>query len=106
MQNNKSVAQVAREMDVNENTLYNWIKKYGQEPEVKSVQSFSSAEAEVRALRKGAAEGSMPERRHEKRPPFNEKGGVLLEAEPEAVGLEGVRRPPPNRPSALKSLFD
>ncbi|WP_267965683.1 IS3 family transposase [Priestia flexa] len=51
-ENNKSVAQVAREMDVNENTLYNWIKKYGQEPEVKSVQSFSSAEAEVRALRK------------------------------------------------------
>lgn len=46
------MAQVAREMDVNENTLYNWIKKYGQEPEVKSVQSFSSAEAEVRALRK------------------------------------------------------
>ncbi|WP_241475628.1 transposase, partial [Priestia flexa] len=25
-ENNKSVAQVAREMDVNENTLYNWIK--------------------------------------------------------------------------------
>ena len=46
------MAQVAREMDANENTLYNWIKKYGQEPEVKSVQTFSTAEAELRALRK------------------------------------------------------
>lgn len=46
------MAQVAREMDVNENTLYNWIKKYGQEPAVKSVQTFSTAEAELRALRK------------------------------------------------------
>jgi hypothetical protein len=35
----------------------------------------------------------MPGRRHEKRPPFKEKGGVLLEAETETVGLEGVRRP-------------
>ncbi len=51
-ENNKSVAQVAREMDVNENTIYNWMKKYGQEPGVKSVQSFSSAEAELRALQK------------------------------------------------------
>lgn len=51
-ENNKSVAQVAREMDINENTLYNWIKKYGQEPEIKSVQTFSTAEAELKALRK------------------------------------------------------
>ncbi|WP_273127592.1 hypothetical protein [Bacillus weihaiensis] len=39
-------------MDANENTLYNWMKKYGQEPEVKSVQTFSTAEAELRAIRK------------------------------------------------------
>jgi len=39
-------------MDVNENTSYNWMKKYCQEPEVKSVQTFSTAEAELRALRK------------------------------------------------------
>lgn len=51
-ENNKSVAQVAREIDVNENTVYNWMKKYGQEPEIKSVQSFSSSEAELRALQK------------------------------------------------------
>ncbi|WP_425595655.1 transposase [Priestia flexa] len=31
-ENNKSVAQVAREMDVNENTLYNWIKNMAKNP--------------------------------------------------------------------------
>ncbi|KML00567.1 hypothetical protein VL06_20835 [Rossellomorea marisflavi] len=46
-----------------------------------------------RKVSAGAAEGSMPERRQEKRPPFNEKGGVLLEVKPETVGLEAVRRP-------------
>ncbi len=50
--NNKSVAQVAREVGVNENTLYSWVKKYGQQPEIKAVQSFSSAEPELRALQK------------------------------------------------------
>ena len=35
----------------------------------------------------------MPERRQNKRPFFTLKGGVRLEAKPETVGLEGVRRP-------------
>ncbi|VXC32049.1 hypothetical protein BACI349Y_630012 [Bacillus sp. 349Y] len=35
----------------------------------------------------------MPGRRQDKRPPFKEKGGVLVEAVPETVGFEGVRRP-------------
>jgi transposase len=52
MENHKSVAQVAREVGVNDNTLHNWVKKYGKQPEMKAVQSFSSAEEEVRALRK------------------------------------------------------
>ncbi|PEI85229.1 hypothetical protein CN679_24930 [Bacillus pseudomycoides] len=41
-ENHKPVAQVAREMSVNENTLPGWIKKYGQQPEIKAIQSFSS----------------------------------------------------------------
>ncbi|WP_020063113.1 transposase, partial [Bacillus sp. 123MFChir2] len=45
-------AQVAREMGVNENTLHGWVKKYGQQPEIKAVQSFSSKEAELLALQK------------------------------------------------------
>jgi transposase len=48
-ENNKTVAQVAREVGVNENTLHGWVKKYGQQPEIKAAQSFSSAEAELRA---------------------------------------------------------
>ena len=51
-ENNKSVTQVAREIDVNPNTLFGWIKKYGSNPEVKEVQTFSSEEAELRALKK------------------------------------------------------
>ncbi len=51
-ENHKSVAQVAREVGVNENTLHGWMKKYGQQSEIKAVQSFSSAEAVLRALQK------------------------------------------------------
>ena len=51
-ENNKPVAQVAREVGVNENTLHGWVKKYSGQPEIKSVQSFSSEAAELRALQK------------------------------------------------------
>lgn len=51
-EHNKPVAQVAREVGVNENTLHGWVKKYGQQPEIKAVQSFSSEGAELRALQK------------------------------------------------------
>ncbi|UOY92385.1 transposase [Ectobacillus sp. JY-23] len=51
-ENNKSVAQVAREVGVNENTLHGWIKKYSQQPEIKAAQTFSTPEAELRALQK------------------------------------------------------
>jgi transposase len=51
-ENNKPVAQVAREVGVNENTLHGWLKKYGQQPEIKAVQSFSSEADELRALQK------------------------------------------------------
>jgi|SRR3954447_26717089 transposase len=51
-ESHKSVAQVAREVGVNENTLHGWVKKYGQQPEIKAVQSFPSEGAELRALQK------------------------------------------------------
>jgi transposase len=51
-ENNKSVAQVAREVGVNENTLHGWVKKFSQQPEVKAVQTFSTPEAELRAMQK------------------------------------------------------
>jgi transposase len=51
-ENHKSISQVARETGVNMNTLHGWIKKYDQEPEVKAVQTFSSSDAELRALKK------------------------------------------------------
>jgi transposase len=51
-ENHKPIAQVARETGVNTNTLHGWIKKYGQNPEVKAVQTFSSPDAEMKALQK------------------------------------------------------
>jgi len=51
-ENNKPVAQAAREIGVNENTIHGWIKKYGQQPEIKAVQTFATPEAELRAIEK------------------------------------------------------
>jgi transposase len=51
-ENHKPIAQVARETGVNTNTLHGWIKKYGQQSEIKAVQTFNSAEAELKALQK------------------------------------------------------
>jgi hypothetical protein len=47
----------------------------------------------------------MPERRQNKRPFFTLKGGVLLEAEPETVGMEGVRRPLQTVRMSLKAFL-
>lgn len=52
LENNKPIAQVAREIGVNENTLHGWIKKYSEQPEIKAAQPFSTPEAELRALKK------------------------------------------------------
>lgn len=51
-ENNKPVAQAAREVGVNVNTVHEWLKKYGGQPEIKAVQTFSSEAAELRALQK------------------------------------------------------
>ncbi len=52
LENNKAVAQVARETGVNENTLHVWVKNYGQKPEIKTAQTFSTPDAELQALQK------------------------------------------------------
>ncbi|MCC3359599.1 transposase [Bacillus sp. REN16] len=51
-ENNKAVAQVAREIGVNENTVHGRVKRYGQQPEIKAVKFFSSEDAELKALQK------------------------------------------------------
>lgn len=51
-EHNKSVTQVAREVGVNVNTLHGWVKKYGQQPEIKALKSYSSEKDEFRALQK------------------------------------------------------
>lgn len=48
----KPVAQAARELKINANTLHGWIKKYSQEPEIKESQSFRSEDHEMRDLKK------------------------------------------------------
>jgi transposase len=41
-ENNKPIAQMAGETGVNTNTLHGSIKKYGQQPEIKAVQTFTT----------------------------------------------------------------
>jgi len=38
---NKPVAQVVREVGVNDNILHGWVKKYGVQPEIKAVKTIS-----------------------------------------------------------------
>ncbi|MEK6455796.1 transposase [Caldifermentibacillus hisashii] len=52
MEEAKPVAQVARELKINANTIHGWIKKYNQEPEIKKAQTFRSEDHEMRELRK------------------------------------------------------
>lgn len=52
LENHKPVAQVARETGVNTNTLHGWVKKYSRQPEVRAAQTFSTPEAEMKALQK------------------------------------------------------
>lgn len=48
----KSVASVAREHNIKENTLYNWVKKYGDQPEVIAAQVFKSEDQQLKAMQK------------------------------------------------------
>src|SRR5690606_9324269 len=48
----KAVAEVARELNLNDNTLYGWMKKYGGEPEIVAAQAFKSDDHRMRELQK------------------------------------------------------
>jgi len=48
----KPVAEVARELKINDNTLYGWIKKFGCEPEIVENQVFKSEDHKLRELQK------------------------------------------------------
>lgn len=52
VENRKSVAQVARETGVNENTLHGWVKKYSEQPAIQAVQTFATPSAEIKAMQK------------------------------------------------------
>lgn len=46
------MAEVARELNLNDNTLYGWMKKYGGEPEIVAAQVFKSDDHRLRELQK------------------------------------------------------
>jgi transposase len=46
----KSVAEVARELNIKDNTLYGWVKKFGNAPEVVANQVFKSEDHKLREM--------------------------------------------------------
>jgi transposase-like protein len=48
----KAVAVVARELKIKDNTLYGWVKKYGDEPEIAQHQVFKSEDHQLREMQK------------------------------------------------------
>lgn len=48
----KPVAEVARELKINDNTLYGWVKKFAEELEVVAAQVFKSDEHQMREMQK------------------------------------------------------
>jgi transposase len=48
----KSVAEIGRELKINANTLYGWIKRYSSEPEVVAVQGLKSEEHRIKDMQK------------------------------------------------------
>ncbi len=48
----RSAASVARELNIKENTLYNWIKIYGDDPDITKVQSFKSEDHKTKELQR------------------------------------------------------
>lgn len=48
----KPVAEVARELKINDNTLYGWIKKYSGAPEIAENQTFKSEDHRLREMQK------------------------------------------------------
>lgn len=48
----KTVAEVARELKIKDNTLYGWVKRYGSEPEIVQNQAFKSEDHKIRELQR------------------------------------------------------
>ena len=48
----KSAAEIGREWNINANTLYGWVKKYGVYPEMGAVQVYKSEDHKARELQK------------------------------------------------------
>lgn len=48
----KSVAEIGRELKINANTLYGWIKRYGGEPEIVAAQAFKTEDQRLREMQK------------------------------------------------------
>jgi transposase len=48
----KPVAEVARELKIKDNTLYGWMNKFGNEPEIAQHQVFKSEDHQLREMQK------------------------------------------------------
>ncbi|MNN02112.1 Transposase [compost metagenome] len=48
----QSVAEIARELKINDNTVYGWVKKFGTDPEVVANQVFRSEEHQMGEMQK------------------------------------------------------
>ena len=48
----KSVAEVARELKIKDNTLYGWVNKFGSNPEILDNQHFKSEDHKMRELQR------------------------------------------------------
>ncbi|WP_027417227.1 transposase [Aneurinibacillus terranovensis] len=48
----KAVAEISRELKINANTLYGWVKRYGSEPEIIAVQGPKSEDNRLKELQK------------------------------------------------------
>jgi transposase len=48
----KSVAEIGRELKINPNTLYGWVKNYGGEPEIIAVQALKSEDHRLKEMQK------------------------------------------------------
>ncbi|MFF3926684.1 IS3 family transposase, partial [Paenibacillus lactis] len=48
----KPVAEIGRELKINPNTLYGWVKRYGGEPEIVAVQAVKSEDHRLKEMQK------------------------------------------------------
>lgn len=63
----KSVAEIGRELNINANTLYGWMEKYSNEPEIVAVEAPKPEDQRVKELQKQIRE-------------LHEENGILKKA--------------------------